>query len=531
MVTYRMGGKGAPERRLEVSDNMIAIPTPPPGEAGKVLPRTMQVLRNMRRDTHFSHQRIDVLDASLLGDRAQEARLAFKEEPAFEFAGRVLVDPNSREPVVYSERVFLKLEDDASPRHVEKLLSKRGPRWRVVRRPAYARNAVVIEPVEAHSLGLRVFEEANGLLDRPEVSRCHPELVRRKATRNVFPNQWHLGDRKMGGQIISAHASVQNAWAFNKGEGATIAIIDDGVDVDHPEFRKAGKITSPWDAVSNSSDARPRRNQDSHGTACAGVASASGIDGASGVAPDSFLMPIRLSVALGDLLEADAIYWAAKRGADVISCSWGPECGAWDDPTDPRHSKIVPIPDSTALAIEEAARSGRMGKGCSIVWAAGNGNESVDNDGYACHDDVMAVAACSDRSLRSVYSDYGSKIWCAFPSNCFDPATLTTGIWTTDRRGSKGYNDGNPSLGDRKGDYTNGFGGTSSAAPGVAGVAALMITENPFLTAADIRQILAETADKIDKAGGAYDTTGRSPSYGYGRINAFNAVEEASRRI
>ena len=52
-----------------------------------------------------------------------------------------------------------------------------------------------------------------------------------------------------------------------------------------------------------------------------------------------------------------------------------------------------------------------------VFFAAGNGNESVDNDGYASYDRVLAVAACNDRGERSVYSDFGEAVWCAFPSS------------------------------------------------------------------------------------------------------------------
>src|SRR4029077_14141228 len=107
---------------------------------------------------------------------------------------------------------------------------------------------------------------------------------------------------------------------------------------------------------------------DRHGHACAGVACASGSVGASGVAPKAKLMRIRLESQLGSQQEAAAFVWAADHGADVISCSWGPEDGDWSDPSDPLHKDVVPLPDSTRLAIEYAITKGRGGKGCVIVW-------------------------------------------------------------------------------------------------------------------------------------------------------------------
>ena len=83
-----------------------------------------------------------------------------------------------------------------------------------------------------------------------------------------------------------------------------------------------------------------------------------------------------------------------------------------------------------------------------ITWAAGNGNESVDNDGYASYERVIAVAACNDIGTRSAYSDIGKALWCAFPSS-HGEESLTPGIWTTDRSGAEGYNPGDGRSGTR----------------------------------------------------------------------------------
>jgi subtilisin-like proprotein convertase family protein len=82
-------------------------------------------------------------------------------------------------------------------------------------------------------------------------------------------------------------------------------------------------------------------------------------------------------------------------------------------------------------------------------------------------------------------------------------------------------------MGDAAGNYTNDFGGTSSACPGVAGVAALVIARNSNLRWDEVRDILKRSCDRIDTAGGQYDATGRSPFYGFGRVNAKKAVELA----
>jgi subtilisin-like proprotein convertase family protein len=90
-----------------------------------------------------------------------------------------------------------------------------------------------------------------------------------------------------------------------------------------------------------------------------------------------------------------------------------------------------------------------------------------------------------------------------------------------------GYNPGAPSDGDLAGNYTNDFGGTSSACPGAAGVAALMLSVNPELSAAAVKERMAKACERIDPTGGLYDARGHSVLYGFGRLNAERAVQLA----
>ena len=374
-------------------------------------------------------------------------------------------------------------------------------------------------------IGRKIFSLTTKLLEEDQVELCHPELIRERSVRTAFPPQWHLKRTTINKRIVNAHASVQAAWKVADGRGVTIAVIDDGFDLKHKEFSRSGKVIAPRDATLRTNDPKPGSG-DMHGHACAGVACADGLHGASGVAPKARLMPIRLESQLGSQQEADAFIWAVDHGADVISCSWGPADGKWWDPSDPVHQEVVPLPDSTRLAIHHAVTKGRKGKGCVVLWAAGNGNESADNDGYAANPEIIAVAACNDKGKRSQYSDMGKALWCSFPSNDVVPS-LTTGIWTTDLSGKAGYNDGNVKKGDPAGDYTNSFGGTSSAAPGAAGVAALVLSKNPQLRQEQVRDILKRCCDRIDRPGGNYDSQGHSRKYGFGRLNAKRAVDLA----
>jgi subtilisin family serine protease len=455
--------------------------------------------------------------------RSEELARVIHEDPNVQFAGRGLRDQFGA-PIVYTENLFVKFADQVTPSQCEEALSARG--LGIKRRLTYAENAYFVggEP----GIGRDIFAHADELLARGDVELCHPELVREMGWNRVFAQQWHLDSATINGRRVEAHAHVAAAWPMSQGAGAIIAVIDDGLDVDHEEFAGPDKLVAPHSVTPpRSDDPRPAEG-DNHGTSCSGVACASGDHGASGVAPRARLMPIRLASGLGSQDEADAFVWAAEHGADVISCSWGPVDGEWWNPDDPTHAHVVPLPDSTRLAIDFAVARGREGRGCVITWAAGNGNESVDNDGYASYEKVIAVAACNDMGTKSAYSDYGDAVWCCFPSNQGEPS-LTPGIWTTDRSAAEGYNPGNPSLGDAMGNYTNSFGGTSSACPGVAGVAALVLAHNPALHWDEAKEILRRSCDRIDDASGEYDADGHSLRYGFGRVNAETAVQLAAR--
>ncbi len=464
------------------------------------------------------------------GARSLAARKsALRTEPDVRFAGGVLVDAKSKAPVLYTENLFIKFKDGMDAEACRAVLREQG--LAIKSEPSYAANAFFVQAAEG--TGQKVFDIANALLQRPDVDFCHPELIREKRAKLIFAPQWHLKKTTVGGVTIDAHANVEAAHAISRGEGITVAIIDDGIDIDHIEFSGSGKQLAPQNMLPRGPDPRPRTAGNKHGTACAGVAVANGSQGASGVAPAARLMPIRLQAGLGSMAEAEAFRFAADQGADIISCSWGPPDGEWWNPNDLVHQQVDPQPASTRLAIEYAATQGRGGKGCVLMYAAGNGNESVDNDGYASNPLVLAIAASNDRGRRAIYSDFGKALWCSFPSSDFElpevqhPAPLTPGIWTTDRTGALGYNPGRVQDGDSAGLYTNSFGGTSSACPGAAGVAALVLAVNPALKRAEVADILKRACDRIDPQNGRYDAAGRSPLYGWGRLNARTAVDLA----
>jgi len=526
MFTYTFGGKNGTKHVLHESTDMVAVRTKNSRELTKsvISDRGRKALKSMEVVVEFPEADITIFKTrdSVKNPLAvrNKARSVLKMEPELRFAGKVLVEEDGKTVVLYTENIFIKFHDTVNPGNCEKILAQN--RLTIKQSTGFAKNSYFVSAPE--NTGLKIFEIAGSLLEMKEVELCHPELIRKRGLKKIHQNQWHLKTTSINGTRISGGVKADLAHKLALGENIIIALIDDGFDIDHPEFNQPGKVVHGRDVSSNSNDPRPRNVYNNHGTACAGVAVASGIE-ASGVAPGAILMPVRLSSNLGSMAEALAFKWASDHGADIISCSWGPEDGDWSDPDDPVHTTLIDLPDSTRLAMDYAVSKGRNSKGCIITFAAGNGNEDCGYDGYASYDKVMAVAACNDRGKRSIYSDYGKNVWCSFPSSDFGyppfghPDALTTGIYTTDRMGKAGYNP--------KGDYTDEFGGTSGSCPGVAGTAALILSANQDLTWEQVRKIIKETSDKIDPAGGDYDSKGHSIYYGYGRINAEKAVKKA----
>jgi subtilisin family serine protease len=542
MPTVHLGTKNEPALELKQSNDMIAVRT----RSRRSIARTVGTVptpESAQLDdavlvAEYPEAGVQVYRVPVTGGARSidHRKTALRASPDVRFAGSVLMDPVTEEPVLYTENLFIKFIDSADPDDCLAVLRDAG--LTVKEEVSYATNAYFVQMPEGS--GQEVFAVAEKLLKRSDVEFCHPELIRPRARKQVFAEQWHLKRTTINGLLVDAHVNVEAAHEITRGEGTTIAVIDDGVDIEHVEFGGTGKVVAPRDATDQTDDPRPQDsfgtgpdNGDNHGTSCAGVACANGTNGASGVAPKARLMPIRLQSGLGSQREADAFKWAADHGADVISCSWGPEDGMWFNLNDPRHRQNVPLPASTRLAIDYVTTNGRGGKGCVVLFAAGNGNESVDNDGYASNPKVLAVAACNDRGKRSVYSDFGNAVWCAFPSSDFghapfnQPEPLTPGIWTTDRSGRNGYNVGRTTDGDAAGNFTNSFGGTSSACPGAAGVAALVLSVNPQLRWHEVKDILKRACERIDPQGGQYDASGHSPKYGFGRLNARMAAELA----
>ncbi|MFJ8255960.1 S8 family serine peptidase [Peribacillus asahii] len=299
------------------------------------------------------------------------------------------------------------------------------------------------------------------LEEQPNVEAVEPNyVIKRSATASdpYYTRQWYH-------QVIG----IEDAWDVTTGSReVVVAIIDDGLDIKHQEFKN--QIIAPYDVIL---DSKLEITAGEHGTHIAGII-ASSINndyGGAGIAPNVKIMPINVfdgeNARHSDVITA--IDYAIKQGADIINLSLGG--------TDP-----------SALfneAIQRAHKAGLL-----IIAAAGNDGKNV-YDYPASYDHVIGVSATDKSDKIARYSNYGSTIDLAAPG---------TSIYSTLPYNTYGY-----------------MTGTSMATPIVAGVAALVWSINPSLTNEQIEQQLYRTSFDLG-------VEGKDRYYGYGRIDARKAV-------
>ena len=409
--------------------------------------------------------------------------------------------------------------------------------------------AVSVETM-AFDGSLAVFHsgESSGLALAARL-REHPEVLRaevilgRYLTPKVQPNdpllprQWTLKNTGQSGGTPGADANVFPVWESGRhGEDVVISIVDDGVESAHPDLTnrivpQAGydyrdQDPQPEPEGANGIDAEGKPAADSHGTAVAGVAAASGNNGigVAGAAYAARLVPIRLIGGnAGDDQEAKAM--AHRLDLVYISNnSWGAD----DD------GKTITAPGPLMkAALDTALSQGRGGLGTIFVWSAGNGGNEQDNannDGYANHPGTIAVGALNDLGHRADYSEPGACLIVSAPSG--NDKSRLPGSFTTDLLGERGYNRADVESDIAEIDYTSTFNGTSSAAPLVSGVVALMLQANPKLGWRDVQEVLIRSAAMAQPENPGWLTNSAkirfNHEFGAGRVDASAAVQLAS---
>jgi subtilisin family serine protease len=276
-------------------------------------------------------------------------------------------------------------------------------------------------------------------------------------------------------QWAISHIKGNVVWNINKQKKQIkVAVVDTGVDYNHPDLKNRVLINLGYNFLNNSKDTM---DDNWHGTHVAGIIAADAENniGISGVVGnfDVKIIPIKVLNSNGEGssdIMAKGIKYAADMGADIINFSVG-----------------FDVRDDYIGDAIKYARS----KGVFVVVSSGNNNINCDTSSPAGDLGAYAVSSVNSNNEKSIFSNYGYSVKIAAPGEAI-LSTVPGG----------GY------------DYRN---GTSMAAPAVSGVAAMMKAVNPSLTPEQMEDILDKTAvDIMDK--------GRDDSTGYGLVNAQAAV-------
>jgi len=326
--------------------------------------------------------------------------------------------------------------------------------------------------------------EPNRFITLPKVTKDaldkSKSIVRKDEPVTLVPvDPFTPDDELFEKQYAHKVSQSEKGWALAKANSkkqSIIAIIDTGVDAEHPDLK--AKMLPGYDAYGQGKE---NVDKQGHGTHCAGIAAAitNNKIGVAGFSLDSKIIPVKVLQDSGSgtyAAVADGIAWAAKSNADVLSMSLG----------GPSSSKA--IEDSVNLALKNG----------KIVVAA-MGNDGNERPSYpAAIPGVTAVGATDSNDKIARFSQFGKHISVSAPGVAI-MSTFPT--------------------------YSNGIGmtnygaisGTSMACPAVSGLAGLIKSVNPSLNGAKIREVIEKTADDLgDKGFDKY--------YGHGRINVYKAM-------
>ncbi|PKL77878.1 MAG: hypothetical protein CVV27_04390 [Candidatus Melainabacteria bacterium HGW-Melainabacteria-1] len=300
-----------------------------------------------------------------------------------------------------------------------------------------------------------------------------PQYVNAPTTRNGDPlkeQQWSL-------KAVDA----ERAWTVSTGANVIAAVVDTGVDLQHPDLK--ANLVEGYNAEQPGT---PPQDGHYHGTHVAGIiaAVANNGQGITGIAPQAKIMPIR-TISQGGVAEvADGIVWAADNGARVINLSLG-----WDHPS-------ASVEETIQRAVKYALSKNVVI--CAALSNASNNNAKSTPDNLANKPGFEGVIGVGNVDVN----DKRQGAW----GNWKSVSSPGTQIMSTLPNG-------------RYGNLT----GTSMATPMVAGIVALMISQNPSLTNVQIKQRVMQTA--VDLGAPGYDD-----QFGAGRISAFGVLSSLRLR-
>ena len=376
-----------------------------------------------------------------------------------------------------------------------------------------------------------------------------------------YPGQWHLVNNMpngagASGNVNTISVNIAGAWNNNfTGTGITIGIVEDAVQVAHPDLSPNAiaalhRYFSSTGANLGTNPNPPAASSiGDHGTAVAGVAAARGNNGigGTGAAPTSGLVGIRtddynVTAVVAAYAHANGINGATS--IQVKNHSYGPGS--------PFATGYAP----TLTALQKSARAGAV----NVIAIGNDRGDNFNEDGNKAYPQnsphAVMIGALGNNGVFASYSSYGSNLIAVSPSLAVVTPVVGVnfpGITTTDRTGTDGYNivgTGNYAAASGGGtgfSYTNDFGGTSSASPLAAGVIAVALSANPALlvgnvgtnqnTTRIIKHLLVRTSTIVDPTdsslasdgGWRVNGAGRSfnQDYGFGLINATALTTQA----
>jgi hypothetical protein len=290
----------------------------------------------------------------------------------------------------------------------------------------------------------------------------------------------HPSDRDYAKQWALEKVNAPGAWSLSTGRDIVIAVVDTGVDLDHPDLSPKVLVDRDWDFVNDDDSAN---DDHGHGTHVAGIAAAATDNeiGVAGMGWNATILPLKVlspgadGSATGTARDiADAIRYAADQGADVINLSLGGE---------------APCKWPVDEAVEYA-----HSKGAVLVAASGNNGGATEMFPANC-DHVLGVAATDYDDAIAYYSNYGTHVSVAAPGG-----GSGNDIYSTVTAGGYGYNIG-----------------TSMATPHVSGLAALLFARYPTYSPEQVASAILDNAVDLGDAG--WDE-----HFGCGRIDAYRAL-------